>query len=204
MIYYTFVSVQLLSHPSHSEPLEIGWALERDKSTRAKAMSLHNEGWPWGAAILEAALQLGVLWSRVGLNAASPAVAVLGSHAAAHGDAISNTTAGAACSCPRFNSKQGCVSGEMECPFGFDHTCALCGFRNHSLMTCNKRDRAPPPPKVPKQRQPFTIWPGAQEQKGDKCGKGGNGGEGGKGRGRKGEAQAQVLTRFLPSVGYAR
>ena len=150
--------------------------------------------------------QCGGLGSSGGHKAASPTVAVLGSRAAAHGNAMSNTKADTACSCPRFNSNQGCVSEELECPLGFAHTCALCGFRNHSLMTCNKRGRAPPPPRIAKQKKPFNLWPGAQQQKGDKGQRrqGWQRRQGQRAQGPRFQAQAQVLTRFLPSVGAAR
>ena len=69
--YYALVATYVLSHPALSEAARFAWALDRDKTTRIKAMGLHNEGLPWGEALIQASETLAVLWSSGGANSAA-------------------------------------------------------------------------------------------------------------------------------------
>ena len=61
--YYNFIYSKCLLHPG-PESATILWLLERDRQTRVKAISLVEEGWPWGEALLHSReVHMAVLWT---------------------------------------------------------------------------------------------------------------------------------------------
>eukprot|EP00971_Amphidinium_carterae_P225169 4466414-Amphidinium_carterae.1 len=132
----------------------VRWVLDRDQQTRAKARSLHLEGFPYGEALSAAReTHLAVLWTTTSIGVSSAAPRPLTppdvsaqTSASASGPKSTTRTATPSSFCAAFNSAAGCSKKQRDCPHAGRHACnqqlpdgTVCGnWQHHRIM------RAPP------------------------------------------------------------
>eukprot|EP00971_Amphidinium_carterae_P344290 6484593-Amphidinium_carterae.1 len=155
----------------------IKWVLDRDLQTRAKARSLHIEGFPYGEALRAAReTHLAVLWTTtsIGVSASAPRQLTPTDVSAQNSASASvKSTARATPSniCAAFNSSAGCAKKQRDCPHSGRHVCnqslpdgSVCGNWQHNALTCphNAQRRSRPAKaggKGPKDSSPSAQKP---------------------------------------------
>ncbi|CAK0873242.1 unnamed protein product, partial [Prorocentrum cordatum] len=164
--YYDFVLLKLLDHPGtlHEKVL---WAYDRDRTTRNKARTLYQQGWPWGEALVASFTNHCALeWKVTGVGISSGAPNLIkpeddsdddmgappkrlaapkkGAQALKHkkttSQKVQKATKRTAKACANYNSARGCAKNPKQCPRKKLHVCSNCGLFGHPAFKWRRPD----------------------------------------------------------------